>query len=259
MKTNYHTHTARCGHAVGEDEAYIEAAISQHYDVLGFSDHVPWPYESGYTHTHVRMTIDRLDEYVASMREHRKNYADRIRLLIGFECEYFPAYMNWLADMKQEKRLDYLILGNHYDESDETGIYFGNLRGPQDFVRYVDTTVKGIESGLFAYLAHPDLFMRRYPRFDDNCRAAARDLCQACKANNLPMEYNLHDRYRLGPAGEGGYPHPEFFDIAFDAGVNVIIGVDAHEPEELSNPAQRDRAERELARFGGRWLRSLAL
>ena len=112
IKANYHTHTSRCGHAVGADEAYIEAAIAQRYDVLGFSDHVPWPYESGYTHTHVRMTIDRLDEYVAAMREHKKKYADRIKLLIGFECEYFPAYMNWLADMKQEKRLDYLILGN---------------------------------------------------------------------------------------------------------------------------------------------------
>ena len=259
MKTNYHTHTARCGHAVGTDEQYIEAAISQGYDELGFSDHVPWPYESGYTHTHVRMTMDRLDEYVAAMREHKKKYADRINLLIGFECEYFPAYMNWLRDMKQEKRLDYLILGNHYDGSDETGMYFGNAKTAAELRRYVEMTVKGIESGVFAYLAHPDLFMRRYGRFDENCRAAARDLCQACKENNLPMEYNLHDRYRLGELNRDGYPHPAFFDIAYDAGVDVIIGIDAHEPEELSDTTQRDRAEKELARFGDKWMKSLSL
>jgi len=244
---------------MGRDEEYIEAAISQGYDVLGFSDHVPWPYASGYTHTHVRMTIDRLGEYVATMRELKKKYAGRINLLAGFECEHFPAYMNWLAEMKQAMQLDYLILGNHYENSDETGMYFGNAKNAAELRRYVDSTIRGMESGLFAYLAHPDLFMRRYGRFDDNCRAAARDLCQACKENNLPMEYNLHDRYRLGEMNRDGYPHPKFFEIAYDAGVSVIIGVDAHEPEELSDSTQRDRAEKELARFGGRWIKSLDL
>ena len=50
MKANYHTHTARCGHATGTDEDYVLAAIEQGFDELGFSDHVPWPYQDGYTH-----------------------------------------------------------------------------------------------------------------------------------------------------------------------------------------------------------------
>ena len=99
MKTNYHTHTARCGHAVGTDEAYIEAAIAQRYDVLGFSDHVPWPYKSGFTHPGVRMTVGELDGYVGDIRALKEKYADRISLRVGFECEYFPEYMNWLAEM----------------------------------------------------------------------------------------------------------------------------------------------------------------
>ena len=259
MKANYHTHTARCGHAFGTDDEYVLAAIDQGFDVLGMSDHVPWPYKSGFVHHGVRMPVTQMDEYVQTMRRFKEKYADQISLRIGFECEYFPEYMDWLAEMKQEKQLDYLIFGCHYDTTDEGGFYFGNVSNAKQLVRYVDSALAGIDTGLFAYLAHPDVFLRRYQRIDENVRAAAKDLSQACKAKNLPMEYNLHDRYRLGPAGEGGYPHPEFFDIAFDAGVNVIIGVDAHEPEELSNPAQRDRAERELARFGGRWLRSLAL
>ena len=44
MKANYHTHTARCGHATGTDEEYVLAAIEQGFDELVFSDHVPWPY-----------------------------------------------------------------------------------------------------------------------------------------------------------------------------------------------------------------------
>lgn len=251
MKANYHTHTQRCGHAQGSDEAYVLAAIEGGYGELGFSDHVPWPYASGFTHPRVRMGMDALDGYLRSVRALKEKYADSICLRVGFECEYFPAYMGWLRDMKEKKQLDYLILGNHYDGSDETGIYFGALKTPQELRRYVDSTIRGIQTGLFAYLAHPDVFMRGYGRFDENCAAAARDLCRACRENHLPMEYNLHDRFRFGWLNKEGYPCAQFFDIVREEGVRVIIGVDAHEPLELSDNAQWDRAAGELQGYAG--------
>ena len=252
MKANYHTHTTRCGHAVGADEAYVRAAISAGYDTLGFSDHVPWPYQSGFTSPRVRMTVDKLPDYVRSVRALGEAYAGQIRVLAGFECEYFPEHMAWLADMKAEQGLDYLILGNHYALSDEHGgMYYGLCKTAKDLASYVENTVKGAQSGLFAYLAHPDLFMRGYGRFDDDCRAAARDLAQVCRAMNLPMEYNLHDRYIAPVTGRTmSYPHMEFFEIAAGEGVRIIKGIDAHDPLELSDTAQWDRAEAELARFG---------
>ena len=38
---NYHSHTSRCGHAVGTDEEYVKAAIAAGYQKMGFSDHAP--------------------------------------------------------------------------------------------------------------------------------------------------------------------------------------------------------------------------
>ena len=254
MKANYHTHTARCGHAEGADEEYVLAALSQGFDELGFSDHVPWPYASGYAHPHVRMHLSQTEDYLQSIRALKEKYKDRIRILIGFECEYFPDYMGWLADMAAQKELDYLILGNHYENSDETGMYFGSARTPGELRRYVESTVRGMETGLFTYLAHPDLFMRSYPRFDENCRAAARDLCQACRGKNLPMEYNTHDRFISYFTRRKSYPHPAFFEIAREEGVRVIIGLDAHEPGELAVPEQFRLARRELEPFGERCL-----
>lgn len=250
MKANYHTHTARCGHAVGSDEDYVRAAVAQGFDELGFSDHVPWPYASGYTHPTVRMTIGQMDGYIASVRALERKYAGKIAIRLGFECEYFPDYMGWLADMREERGLDYLILGNHYDRTDEGGMYFGSARTPAQLRTYVERTAKGVQTGLFAYLAHPDLFMRSYPAFDENCRQAARELCAVCRACGVPMEYNLHDRYLSPRTGRRSYPHPEFFEIAAQEGVDIIIGLDAHEPDEIANPAQWRRAERELAALG---------
>lgn len=259
FKANYHTHTSRCGHAAGQDEQYVLSALARGFDELGFSDHVPWPYASGFTNPGVRMSIGMMDDYLRSIRGLKEKYAGRISILAGFECEYYPQYMNWLAEMKQEKQPDYLILGNHYDQTDETGMYFGAARTADAISRYVRSTIKGVETGLFSYLAHPDLYMRRYPRFDENCRAAAHDLCQACKENNLPMEYNLHDRYVCYGLRHTGYPHPAFFEIAMSYGVDVIIGVDAHEPEEIGDPTQWDLAERELRGYAGRRIERLSL
>ena len=147
--------------------------------------------------------------------------------------------------------LDYLILGNHYDHDDEHGFYFGHTRTAEQIRRYVDSAVKGMETGMFAYLAHPDLFMRDYGRpLDADGRAAAKELCQACKALNMPMEYNLHDRFLSPITHRKSYPDADFFDIVRQEGVRVLIGLDAHEPEEIRNPAQWDRAMKELEPFG---------
>ena len=249
LKVNLHTHTARCGHAAGSDEEYVKAALEGGFDVLGFSDHVPWPYASGFWNPRVRMHITHLQDYLNSVRGLRARYAEQIRILCGFECEYFPEYMSWLPDMAEEYGLDYLILGCHYDGTDETGMYFGNTKTAAELARYVSLTVRGLETGLFSYLAHPDLFMKRWPgAFDADCRAAARDLCEACRAFSVPMEYNTHVRFEHG--ADSGYPCREMFLAAKEAGVPVLIGLDAHNPAELSDPAEWNRAEAELKELG---------
>ena len=251
MKANLHTHTFRCGHACGEDIDYVRAACGRGFEVLGFSDHMPWPYKSGFTHPSVRMEAAALPEYIASIRSLASSFRGKIRILTGFECEFFPEYIGWLQDVAEENSLDYLILGNHYDTSDETGMYFGRTETPDQLARYVEMTIRGLRTGLFSYLAHPDLFLRRWPSgFTADCKSAARDLCAACAGLHIPMEYNTHMRWAARQGREPGYPSREFFEIARESGVRVLIGLDAHDPEELTDPTQWDRAASDLTSLG---------
>ena len=235
-KANYHTHTYRCHHAEGTDRAYVEQALAGGFTTLGFSDHTPWRYAGDYVAT-VRMTPDQLPDYLASVRSLRAEYAGRIEILAGLECEYFPDYIDWLRQMAGEQRLDYLIFGNHFYPSDETAPYFGRATKDVGMLRrYTDAALAGIESGLFSYFAHPDLFMASYPGFDANARAASREICRAAKRCALPLEYNLlgarrNEQYRLD-----GYPHPGFWRIAAEEGCTAILGVDAHVPAHLADP-----------------------
>ncbi len=240
---NYHTHTWRCHHASGAEEDYVRQAVASKYAVLGFADHSPWPYDSGYV-SHMRMPLDQLQGYLDTVAGLREKYADRLLIPVGLECEAFPKYMGWLADLKAEK-LDYLILGNHYDLTDEGdhavfsdagGFYFGRCKEPAHVRRYARRTIAGMETGLFDYVAHPDLFCHSYCRFDADCAAVSHDICQAAEALNIPLEYNLlgiQYHARMREAGLLGYPCPQFWEIAAQYKVKAIIGFDAHRPEHL--------------------------
>ncbi len=125
MVNNYHTHTYRCKHAIGQDEDYVKCAIKAGIRQLGFSDHTPWHYDSPFQPT-MRMDENQLEEYVNSIRYLKEKYKDQIDILIGLECEYFEKYIPWLKTIIEQYQIDYIILGNHYFQSDETHIYFGS-------------------------------------------------------------------------------------------------------------------------------------
>ena len=89
---NYHTHTARCNHADGTDREYVEAAIQAGVKELGFSDHAPYLFPNTNYYSAFRMKTDELFAYAESVRALQKEYADDIRILLGFELEYYPAF-----------------------------------------------------------------------------------------------------------------------------------------------------------------------
>lgn len=235
--TNYHSHTTRCMHAVGTEEEYVLQAIKSGFECLGFAEHTAWPYKSDFV-SNMRMHISQLEDYVATIRGLQEKYKDRIRIFLALECEAFPEFYPWLQETKEKYALDYLLLGNHYDTNDDNnGPYFGRCETPERVERYLKTTLAGMETGMFAYLAHPDIFLHRYPAFDEAAEKACWQICEKAKQLDMPIEYNLlgHNRSNASRSrGYVGYCSPEFWDIAEKCGNRCIIGVDAHAPEQLS-------------------------
>lgn len=234
MKANYHTHTPRCKHAQGPDELYVTAAIQAGFSSLGFADHTPWPYQSDYV-SGIRMAVSQLPDYVSGLRALRERYRDQIKLHIGLECEYFPRYISWLKEAKETYQLDYLIFGAHFIGSDEESPYMGSACADDKvLLNYVDMCIQGMNSGLYAYLAHPDLYMRCRETFDEASRWAAKAICECALALDLPLEYNLN-AHVIRDWEYGGFPRREFWEVAAQTGNRVIIGYDAHQPSLLLN------------------------
>ena len=249
-KTNYHTHTMRCNHALHTDEEMVLAAIEGGFTELGFSDHSCWKYSSRFRSA-IRMELWEFDGYYESILELKEKYKDKIKLLIGLECEYFPYYMEWLEKFVKEKKLDYIILGNHYDTTDEYGRYYGTSCHRDEMLKkYVDDCIAGLETGLYSYLAHPDLFMRGREVFDSFARRESERLCLWCKEHKIPLEYNL-EGIRLGKLRNiQMYPYPAFWEIAAKVGNDVILGVDAHEADSLRDSVTYENAVKYLDSLG---------
>ena len=106
--TNYHTHTARCKHARGTDRDYVQQAVDSGYQVLGFTDHVAWPFSDGFV-SPVRMDASQMPEYAASILKRKEEYAGRLSIHLGAECEYFPDYLPWLKEQQEALGLEYLL------------------------------------------------------------------------------------------------------------------------------------------------------
>ncbi len=229
MFANYHTHTVRCMHAVGSEREYIEHAIKSGFKILGFSDHVPQPYPDDFV-SHIRMTMDELPGYIETLLELREEYRDRIELLIGFETEFFPRYFDTLLKELRRYPVDYMIQGQHNVPDERDGFYVGNRTNNEEALKaYVDLTIEGMKTGLFTYLAHPDLI--NYTGDDDTFKRHMSRIVEASIDLKLPLEINMY-----GFLDGRNYPCDRFFKMAAEMGADFVIGCDAHRPDVVRQP-----------------------
>ena len=249
MKYNYHTHTVRCHHAEGADEQFVLAAIEAGFDEIGFADHGPWPYGGGFV-SHIRMTPDELKGYCDSVKALREKYKDKISIKLGLESEYFPKYFPWLKEKIKEHKIDYLICGHHFCTDEPGQPYNGSITDREGLVRYKNDILEAMDTGMFSYIAHPDIFMRGYAEFDEECEAVSRAIIERAVETDTPLEYNLLGLKHGINDGKPGYPHPSFWKIAGEYKPKVVIGIDAHVPEAYAEAELYKKAEDFLSSCG---------
>lgn len=169
---NLHTHTARCRHAVGTDEAYVQAAIKAGFKVLGFSDHCPF---ACLRDQRDRMNSEEKAGYLNSIASLKDKYRDQITILTGYEFEYFPSLRQELQERRDET--DYMILGNHY--LTPGGTDFCEAAEDENVLLYARRIAAALAEGLADYVAHPEYFMLSRDHWSPACDEAARIICAA--------------------------------------------------------------------------------
>ena len=201
----------------------------------------------------MRMKPEELEGYAESVRGLAREYSGRIEIRLGVEAEYYPRYFPRLTELLRGAGIEYMILGQHSLGNEIGEPYCGRpCEDPKLLGRYVAQTAEALDTGLFVCFAHPDLF--HFVGSAEIYEREMRKLCRAALRTGTPLEINL-----LGMLEGRHYPNERFWRIAAEEGNTVIIGRDAHRPEQFADAGSEEKALALVERLGLRRIDTLPL
>lgn len=229
---NYHTHTLFCGHGKGHPIDYAKYANLKDFEVLGFSEHAP---------TIIKglggVPFEKIDQYYNEVHELKKIYPN-MKILCGLEVDYFETFHPYFKKLLE--RYDFLSLSCHYIKCNvhNPGDYSCFcLQNSQDVVTYTDILIKGMESGFFSFVNHPDLFIREpLAGYEE----ATKKIVAAAIKYDLPLELNLNQMRARKQLYERDNYRYNFWKYVGKTNAQVIINFDAHFPEFLASDIYLD-------------------
>jgi histidinol-phosphatase (PHP family) len=231
-----HTHSFYCGHGVGTLKDYCDSTVDADMKVLGFSEHCPVR-ENRWAKS--RMDYKMLDTYLNDVERQKRDYEGKLVVLSGLECDYYKEYKNYMTELKE--RLDYLITGVHYlqTSTEKDFALHHYIMGKKELFAYSKQYIDSIESGLFSFAAHPDLFAIQYHHFDKEAEAVSKDIIECAISYDIPLEVNGNGilKEEIYVDGEFRHPYPiaEFWKIAQNyPELKVIANADAHDPKNIA-------------------------
>ena len=244
-KTNYHTHTLFCDGKNSVEEMAKEA-ISQKFDILGFSSHSMCNFSTDW-----HLKVEEHSHYASEVRRVEEKYSAQIKIMLGFEADYvYGICKPHKADFAQYAP-DYLIGAVHF-VSNENGcfavddkienvanglekIFFGNKR--EMVHAYFEAEREMLRKGDFDIIAHADLIRKHNAKlhlFDEEDGEYKEELsltAKAIKKAGVIAEINtggIARGYLQSP-----YPSPYFLSLLAEQGVPVTYSSDAHTAKNL--------------------------
>jgi histidinol-phosphatase (PHP family) len=239
--TDYHTHTPLCGHAEGHPRDYALAAQKAGLAEIGLSDHNPMPTQFD----EWRMAPHQLPEYLMLVEEARRDFP-YFPIRLGLECDFISGYEDHIRHLLTQAPWDYLIGSVHYVRTPvpgSSGTETWDLDSPRHLKKWDYNDVELIwslyfaeyaqmaRSGLFDFLAHPDLVKKfcRVPkgdlsRFYKNAITAIAESGVALEVSTAGLRKDCGEIY----------PSKQFLEMAFKAKIPIVINSDAHNPAEVA-------------------------
>jgi histidinol-phosphatase (PHP family) len=229
---DYHVHTPLCHHATGWPTEFAARAVELGLGELGFADHNPMPERFD----DWRMLREDLPRYFEEVEKARAQFP-QLTIRLGLECDYLAGREAWIEELRGMAEWDYFIGSVHYLPD---GVEVDN---PQFISRYRDGNVDeiwasywktyeaAIRSGLFDFVAHPDLPKKFGFRPDGDLRRFYEPVIAALAHTRTPFEINTAGWRK---ACTEQYPSREFLELAHAAAVPLLINSDAHSVAELA-------------------------
>lgn len=235
--TDYHVHTARCGHAGGATRDYVLHALSRGLTEVAITDHVPLYFLPGDDpDPGLAMTRAELPGYVEEVLALREEFRGRIDVLLGLEADYAEGHEEALRALLAPWEWDVVLGSVHYVAGGWIDAPGAGARHEREgsatlWNEYYRLLAKAASSGLFDVLTHFDLPKKFGHRRPPECEAAEDAAVAAAAAAGVGVEVSSAGIRK--PVGEI-YPAPGLLGKLVAAGVPLVFSSDAHAPVEVA-------------------------
>jgi histidinol-phosphatase (PHP family) len=229
---DYHVHTPLCHHATGWPVEFAARSVALGLGELGFADHSPMPQHFD----DWRMARADLPRYLEEVEKARAAFP-QLAIRLGLECDYLAGREAWIDELRALADWDFFIGSVHYlpdgTEVDHPKFISRYRDGDvgEIWASYWKTYEAAIRSGLFDFVAHPDLPKKFGFRPGGDLRRFYEPVIAALADTRTPFEINTAG-WRKACAEQ--YPAREFLELAQAAGVPLLINSDAHAVDELA-------------------------
>jgi histidinol-phosphatase (PHP family) len=268
MLTDYHTHTYRCGHAIGTLDEYIESAIAKGIGEIGLTDHL-WLYfeDPAKRDSRWAMPEDQYAEHYAEMLAMRDRYRGRINVRVSVEADYIEGAEEQLTEILGRFEFDYVLGSVHFmdgwliDDPEQAHRY-REERVAEIYRRYYRRLQKAIALGAFDLLAHFDLPKKFGFLPEEDLSDIVGETLDMVREADLAIEISTAGlRKTVGEI----YPSPWILGEMRKREIPISLSSDAHDPLEVgidyarSIAAVREAGYSEVAVFEARERRLLPL
>ncbi len=240
MKKDFHIHTKYCNHAIGEMSEYVESAIAQGLEEMGFLEH----YEVDINYYKKNwLSYDELTTYYEQGLKLREQYGSYIKIDLGIELGINLSQIDALNKGLQKHPWDHVGLSFHYLKFEPYSINIcsgssNNLLQMKNYVvqkavqMYFDTLQEGIQAIDADFLCHFDVLWRNYPDIEVTPALEKRiiQILELIRTKNMALEINTSGFLHRGEQ----YPATWILIQAHQLGIPFVVGSDSHAPDQIA-------------------------
>jgi len=209
---------------------YIKVAKDRGLSEIGFSDHFAVKKAGQIDYS---MNYEELRKYVEAIQKLKESVDFPIKL--GLEMDFFPEFEKNIEKTLKSYAFDYVIGSVHFikewpvdDPSSILDYKKSNIKKLYD--EYFNLVKQAIESRLFDTIGHIDLIKIFGFKPKNDITNLLENVADALKENKVCVELNTRG---LSKPCKEIYPSEKLLKICFENKVQVTLGSDAHNPEEV--------------------------
>lgn len=227
---DYHTHTLLCNHAIGSMPAYIQNAVDKGLKEICFLDHLTIRSKDQNS-----MSLDEVPIYFQAVQRLKQRYKKIIKIKIGLEIDFNPKYADVFQDVVGKYAFD--VIGSSLHFLNDFDVVSSNSAWKDEtanidaiFCLYFEQLSNMLDHDYFDVVCHFDLIKK----FAHNCQISfdekINEILLKMKNKNIVMELNTsgYDHLVKEP-----YPCFDIIKKCFKFGIGVVLGSDAHKPDDI--------------------------